>query len=303
MPEAKKFIRHMLRATLHARFLDARIDRHIIAGSSPAAHMSQSIQQTFQSLRAANQIALMPFLPAGYPDLETTAACVLALQDAGASLIEIGFPFSDPIADGPTIQEAFTYSLERGVRIGQIIETIKSIKDRVRIPLVGMLSFSIVYRYGLQRFVRDLRDAGFAGLILPDLPPPEAQSVCGTIRGGGLDTILLIAPTTPRERRIEIANLCSGFVYYLSVSGITGERDQLPADLAANVRDLKSNTNVPVCIGFGIHRAQQIQQLRGLSDGAIVGTAFVRRMKEKLNAGQQRITEAVAEYARELSGA
>ena len=264
--------------------------------------MSQSIQQTFQSLRAANRIALMPFVPAGYPDLATTTACVLALQDAGASLIEIGFPFSDPIADGPTIQEAFTYSLTRGVRIAQIIEKIKSIRDRVTIPLVAMLSYSIVYRYGLERFVRDLRDAEFAGLILPDLPPPEAQRVCDTIRAGGLDTILLIAPTTSRERRIEIAKLCSGFVYYLSVSGITGERDQLPADLAANVRDLKSNTNVPVCIGFGIHRAQQVEQLRGLADGAIVGTAFVRRMKEQLDQGPERISKTVARYCQELSG-
>ncbi|MBC8109271.1 MAG: tryptophan synthase subunit alpha, partial [Anaerolineae bacterium] len=245
--------------------------------------------------------ALMPFVPAGYPDLETTAACVLSLQDAGASLIEIGFPFSDPIADGPTIQEAFTYSLERGVRIAQIIETIKSIRDRLNIPLVAMRSYSIGYRYGLERFVRDLRDAGFAGLILPDLPPPEAQKVCTTIRSGGLDTILLVAPTTSPERRIEIATLCSGFVYYLSVSGITGERDQLPADLAANVRELKSKTNVPVCIGFGIHRAQQVEQLRGLADGAIVGTAFVRRMKEKLGQGPEQIAETVAEYCRKLN--
>ncbi len=263
--------------------------------------MSQSIQQTFQSLRAANRIALMPFVPAGYPDLETTSACVLALQDASASLIEIGFPFSDPIADGPTIQEAFTYSLARGVRIAQIIETIKSIRSRVTIPLAAMLSYSIVYRYGLERFVHDLRGAGFAGVILPDLPPPEAQKVCDTIRAGGLDTILLIAPTTAPERRIEIAKLCSGFIYYLSVSGITGERNQLPPDLAANVRDLKSNTDVPVCIGFGIHRAEQIEQLHGISDGAIVGTAFVRRMKAKLDQGSERIAEAVALYCRELN--
>ncbi|CAN5668201.1 tryptophan synthase subunit alpha [soil metagenome] len=271
--------------------------------------MAKSIQQTFQSLRAEQRIALMPFVPAGYPDLETTAACILSLQAAGASLIEVGFPFSDPIADGPTIQEAFTYSLDRGVRIGQIIDAVKSIRERVTIPLVAMLSYSIVYRYGLEKFVRDLRDAGFAGLILPDLPPPagpergrgEAQKVCATVRAGGLDTILLVAPTTSPERRIEIARLCSGFIYYLSVSGITGERDQLPPDLAANVRELKSNTDVPICIGFGIHRAQQIEQLRGLADGAIIGTAFVRRMKLSLDLGPERIAQAVAKYCRELA--
>jgi len=265
--------------------------------------MAQSIQQTFQSIRAANRIALMPFVPAGYPNLETTAACILELQQAGASLIEVGFPFSDPIADGPTIQEAFTYALEHGIRIAQVIETVKSIRDRVAIPLVAMLSYSIVYRYGLERFVRELRDAGFAGLILPDLPPPEAQAVCATIRAGGLDTVLLIAPTTSRERRLEIAQLCSGFVYYLSVSGITGERDQLPADLTQNVRELKSNTDVPVCIGFGIHRAGQVEQLRGIADGAIVGTAFVRRMKEHASEGSADIAVVLGRYCRELLGA
>jgi len=265
--------------------------------------MAQSIQQTFQSLRAANRIALMPFVPAGYPNLETTAACILELQQGGASLIEVGFPFSDPIADGPTIQEAFTYALEHGIRIAQVIETVKSIRDRVAIPLVAMLSYSIVYRYGLERFVRELRDAGFAGLILPDLPPPEAQAVCATIRAGGLDTVLLIAPTTSRERRLEIARLCSGFVYYLSVSGITGERDQLPADLTQNVRELKSNTDVPVCIGFGIHRAGQVEQLRGIADGAIVGTAFVRRMKEHASEGSAGIAAVLGRYCRELLGA
>jgi tryptophan synthase alpha chain len=264
------------------------------------ASMASSISQTFQTLSTANQIALMPFVPAGYPNLETTAACILALQEAGASLIEVGFPFSDPIADGPTIQEAFTYALERGVRIGQVIETIRSIHDRVRIPLVAMLSYSIVYRYGLDRFVRELRDAGFSGLILPDLPPPEAQNVCEKVRAGGLDTVLLVAPTTSRERRIEIARLCSGFVYYLSVSGITGERDRLPDDVSTNVRELKTNTDVPVCVGFGIHRAQQVDQLRGIADGAIVGTAFVRRMKEHQNESPDSIGMVLGLYCRDL---
>ena len=149
--------------------------------------------------------------------------------------------------------------------------------------------------------MRDLRDAGFSGLILPDLPPPEAQSVCETIRAGGLDTILLVAPTTSRQRRVEIARLCSGFVYYLSVSGITGERDELPTDLLANVRELKSNTDVPVCVGFGIHRAVHVQHLRSVADGAIVGSAFVRRMKQHMNQTPDEIACEVAAYCKELT--
>lgn len=242
----------------------------------------------------------MPFVPAGYPDLETTNACILALQDAGANLIEIGFPFSDPIADGPTIQEAFAYSLERGVRVASVIESIAAIRERVTIPLVAMLSYSIVFRYGLKKFVDDLKRAGFSGLILPDLPPPEAQPICEIIRAGGLDTILLVAPTTSSARRAQIAQLSSGFVYYLSVAGITGERDDLPRDVIQNVRELKTHADVPVCVGFGVHRAQQVNSLRGIADGAIVGTAFVRRMKNHLGDSPNTIAGALADYCREL---
>jgi tryptophan synthase alpha chain len=259
-----------------------------------------TISETFQALRAANEIALMPFVPAGYPDLETTNACILALQDAGANLIEIGFPFSDPIADGPTIQEAFAYSLERGVRVTSVIESIASIRDRVTIPLIAMLSYSIVFRYGLRKFAADLKRAGFSGLILPDLPPPEAQPVCEIIRAADVDTILLIAPTTSPARRAQIAQLCSGFVYYLSVAGITGERDDLPPDVIDNVRELKLHASVPVCVGFGIHRAQQVNSLKGIADGAIVGTAFVRRMKNHLKQSSNTIAGALGAYCREL---
>src|SRR6185437_1085784 len=167
-------------------------------------------------------------------------------ERAGATVIEIGFPFSDPIADGPVIQEAFVDSLSRKIKVADVFATVAKIRDQVSLPLVGMLSYSIVFRYGISQFVKDAKSAGFDGLILPDLPPPEAQRVCEQVRAGGLDTILLVAPTTTPQRHAEIVRLSSGFVYYLSVSGITGERDQLPADLAENVRQLKSVTALPV---------------------------------------------------------
>jgi tryptophan synthase alpha chain len=259
-----------------------------------------SIRETFKDLYARNRIGLVPFLPAGFPDLETTAACMLALQAGGASVIEIGIPFSDPIADGPVIQEAFTAALARKVRVADVFRMMSSVRPQLTIPVVAMLSYSIVFRYGVERFVADARAAGFNGLIVPDLPPPEAQGICGTIRAGGLDTILLVAPTTTPERRREIAALSSGFVYYLSVAGITGERDQLPTDLATKVRDLKGLTDRPICVGFGIHKPKHLAQLSGLADGAIVGTAYVRRMKEHLGAGSSRISRLVEDYTREL---
>src|SRR6185312_13505612 len=173
-------------------------------------------------------------------------------------------------------------------------------RPTLSVPLVAMVSYSIVFRYGVEKFSTDARAAGFDGMIVPDLPPPEAQNVCGKVRDAGLDTVLLIAPTTTPERRSEIARLSSGFVYYLSVSGITGERDQLPPDLAKNVRELKSLTDRPVCVGFGIHKPQHLAQLAPLADGAIVGTAYVRRMKQHLTEGPERLACIVEDYTREL---
>lgn len=259
-----------------------------------------SIPETFRALKARGQIALVPFIPAGYPNLETTLASIHALQSNGASVIEIGFPFSDPIADGPVIQEAFTVALAKKLKVADIFKALSAAKSSITTPLVSMVSYSVVFRYGIEKFAADARAAGFSGLIIPDLPPPEAQSVSGKIRAAGLDTILLVAPTTAPERRSEIARLSTGFVYYLSVSGTTGERDQLPADLERSVRDLKSLTDRPVCVGFGIHQPQHLEQLAPLADGAIVGTAFVRRMKQHLDQPPDQIAKIVGDYCREL---
>lgn len=244
----------------------------------------------------------MPFIPAGYPDLATTQAALPAIEAGGANLIEIGFPFSDPIADGPVIQESFTVALSKKLKIADVFETIARARAGVTIPLVSMVSYSIVYRFGVDRFVAAAKQAGFDGLILPDLPPPEAQAICERVQGGGLDTILLVAPTTSATRRAEIARLSSGFVYYLSVSGITGERDQLPANLADNVRQIKGVTDRPVCVGFGISKPAHVAQLRGVADGAIVGSALVKRMKGRLNDGPAALAAEAGALTRELLG-
>ena len=260
----------------------------------------RTIAQTFDELRQHKRIGLVAFIPAGYPNLATTQAALPALEQAGASVIEIGFPFSDPIADGPTIQAAFTETLARGLKVNEIFGTVAAVRDKLSLPLVAMVTYTIVFRYGLEKFVSEAKNSGFDGLILPDLPPPEAQRVCETVRAGGLDTTLLVAPTTTPQRRKEIASLSSGFVYYLSVSGITGERDQLPTDVAENVKQIKSFTDRPVCVGFGIHRPIQIAQLFGVADGAIVGSAFVKRMKEHASEGAEAIAQHLSDYARHL---
>jgi tryptophan synthase alpha chain len=263
--------------------------------------VSPRIAATFENLRKQNRIAFMPFVPAGYPDLATTAAVLPAMEAGGANLIEIGIPFSDPIADGPTIQAAFTQALANKLKVADVLKTVAAARANLTVPLVAMLSYSIVYRYGLDRFLADAKAAGFDGLILPDLPPPEAQKVCEKVWKAGLDTILLVAPTTTPQRRKEIAKLSSGFIYYLSVSGITGERDALPVDLSQNVAGLRELSSVPVCVGFGISKPSHVRQLQQVADGAIVGSALVKKMTERLSDGPSAIAESVKVYCRSLA--
>lgn len=264
------------------------------------ANSIRSLADTFADLRSRKRIGLLPFIPAGYPDLQTTQSVLPALEAAGASAVEIGIPFSDPIADGPTIQEAFTSALAKKVKVADVFAAMAAVRPKISLPLLSMVSYSIVFRYGVARFVADARRAGFNGLILPDVPPPEAAAVCQKVRSGGLDTILLVSPTTAPERRQDIAELCSGFVYYLSVTGITGARDQLPADIQQNVRQLRSITQVPVCVGFGISRPEHLAQLASVADGAIVGSAFVKRINEHQQNGPAQVASALGDYCREL---
>jgi tryptophan synthase alpha chain len=263
------------------------------------AKTPRTVAQSFAEL-SGRRIGLVPFLPAGYPDLDTTAATLSAVDAAGAAAIEIGFPFSDPIADGPTIQHSFTAALARKVKVADILTMVRRSAPQISAPLIGMLSYSIVFRHGAQRFFSDARSAGLSGLIIPDLPPPEANKICRQIRDAGLDTILLVAPTTTAARRREIAGMCSGFVYYLSVSGITGAREDLPVDLAENVRELRTMTDRPVCVGFGISKQKHLAALTGIADGAIVGSAIVKRMTELSPASPSTIARAIGDYCRSL---
>lgn len=265
-----------------------------------SAEKPKTIADSFAALRARKRIGLVPFIPAGYPDLETLGPGLRALDAAGAAAIEIGFPFSDPIADGPTIQEAFGAALARKLKMADVFRAVAAARPTISAPLVSMVSYSIVYRYGQERFFADAKAAGFNGLILPDLPPPEAERVCDRVRSAGLDTILLVAPTTSQERRKEIVRLSSGFVYYLSVSGITGERDQLPKDMPANVAHLKQLGDRPVCVGFGIHKPEQVRQLSAVADGAIIGSAIVKRMRQHASLGPEAIAKAIGDYCQSL---
>jgi tryptophan synthase alpha chain len=260
-----------------------------------ASEFAQSFAQ-----RRGQRIGLVPFIAAGFPDIQTSAATIKAVDAASAAAIEVGFPFTDPIADGATIQQAYTAALAKKIKVADVLQSVSSIASQVKAPLIGMVSYSIVYRIGAQKFFADAKAAGFSALIIPDLPPPEAQKTANHIHAAGLATIFLIAPTTPPARRKEIAALCTGFVYYLSVSGITGARAELPPDVAPNVRELKSMTPCPVCVGFGISKPEHLAQLSSVADGAIVGSAIVKRMTDSATQGPAATAELIGNYCRQL---
>src|SRR6516162_7634262 len=234
------------------------------------------IDELFHSLRAKKHKAFIPFVTAGDPDLETTGALVAELARRGAGPIEIGFPYSDPIADGSVIQASYTRALNRGLHIEDIFNCIRKLACAT--PLVGMVSYSLVHHRGTEKFVAEAQAAGFSGTIVPDLPVEEADELTRLAAAHDFKLIHLVTPTTPRERAIRIAKASTGFLYVVSVTGITGERAQIPSELIDQLRWLRTQTDLPLCVGFGISKPEHVRMLRVHVDGIIVGSALVRRL-------------------------
>jgi tryptophan synthase alpha chain len=263
------------------------------------------IDALFRELRASGKKALIPFLTAGDPDLNATALLVRELARQGASLVEIGFPYSDPLADGPVIQASYTRALAKGIRVDDILGCAREITrgGKPAIPLVGMLSYSLILRRGPESFLQQARNAGFSGAIIPDLPIEEAVAFSAKAKELDFKLIHLVTPTTPRERAVQIAKLSTGFLYYVSVTGITGERDRLPESLLRELAWLRGQTDLPICVGFGISKPEQARLLREVADGIIVGSAFVRRLEEAGTRPIQDIAKDVGALAASLEQA
>ena len=243
---------------------------------------------------------LCPFVTAGYPSLDTLGPTLLAMQAAGAGCIELGMPFSDPIADGPVIQESYYRALSAGATVSGILTAVGGARRAgLTVPLMAMTSFSIIFKIGTRELAEACRDAGFNGMVLPDLPLEEAPEVVEELTRAELRASLLVAPTTPAARRDEIVRWCTGFVYYLSVSGITGERAALPAGLEEKIVDIKKVTPRPICVGFGISSPAHVRALVGKADGVIVGSALVRRITAAVQAGTDP-AEAAGRFVGEL---
>ena len=239
-----------------------------------------AIDDRFKQLRSAGKKAFLPFVTAGDPSLEMTARLLETLSACGSAIAEVGIPYSDPIADGPVIQASYTRALNAGIKLKDIFATVREVTPRLHMPLVSMVSYAVIHRLGMERYVADAQRGGFSGAIVPDLLAEEADDLRKICRRQDFSLIHLVTPTTSPERMLRIAELSSGFVYFVSITGITGERNELPADLLEKVSWLRERVEIPICIGFGISRPEHVKLLAPVADGLIVGSAIVRRFSE-----------------------
>ncbi len=233
------------------------------------------IGERFAVLRARGERALIPFVTAGDPDLATTQSLVLALAEAGADLIEIGIPFSDPLGDGPVIQRANERALRSGASLRRVLELVKALRPQVEVPLVLMGYANPILAMGEQSFAEAASAVGVDGVIVVDLPPEEGESLFGALAGTGVDGILLAAPTTQPPRLAMLAERTQGFLYYVSLTGVTGARSELARGVEESVREIRACSDVPVCVGFGVSTAEHVREVGRFADGVVVGSALI----------------------------
>ena len=261
------------------------------------------LEAVFAANRAAGRKALAPFVTAGDPDAATTVAVLEAIAKAGASLCELGVPYSDPIADGPVIQASYTRALGKGLTLADVFDAAKQASARVSMPILAMASYSLIFRRGIDRFVADAVAAGLAGFVVPDLPIEESDDLDTACRRAGLALVRLVTPTTPPERAEAIAKKSTGFLYCVSVAGVTGARTELPPGLVDRVKWLKTKTDVPILVGFGISSPEQVKAVAEVADGVIVGSALVRRITEAADQPRETMLADVSHYVADLAAA
>ncbi|NEP16712.1 MAG: tryptophan synthase subunit alpha [Leptolyngbya sp. SIO4C1] len=241
-----------------------------------------SVSERFQQLRDRNACALIPFITAGDPDLETTAEALRTLDRQGADLIELGVPYSDPLADGPVIQAAATRALQRGVQLEDVLNLVRQVSPELSAPIILFTYYNPILNRGLETFLKDIYAAGVRGIVVPDLPLEEMAGLLGVAEQVGVEVVLLVAPTTPAERIHAIAAQSQGFIYLVSVTGVTGMRTEIQSRVQALLSELKQITAKPVGVGFGVSEPEQARQLKQWgADAVIVGSAFVKRLADQ----------------------
>jgi tryptophan synthase alpha chain len=270
--------------------------------TAPALPIAK-LEAMFAANRAAGKKALAPFVTAGDPDANTTVAILETLDQAGASLCELGVPYSDPIADGAVIQASYTRALGKGFTLAGLFDVAKRASAGCSMPILAMASYSLIFRRGIDRFVADAVAAGLAGFVVPDLPLEESDDLDAACRKAGLALVRLVTPTTPPERAEAIAKKSTGFLYCVSVAGVTGARTDLPPGLIERVTWLRTKTDVPILVGFGISGPEQVKAVAAVADGVIVGSALVRRVAEAAGTSREQMLADVAAYTRDLAAA
>jgi len=240
-----------------------------------------AVSERMAALRDRGQCALIPFITAGDPDLDTTAKALELLDRNGADIIELGVPYSDPLADGPVIQAAATRALQRGVRLDDVLAMVKAVSPKLNAPIVLFTYYNPILNRGIDTFLKDVVDAGVRGLVVPDLPLEEMDTLLNPAMAMGVEVVLLVAPTTPKERLEAIAQRSQGFIYLVSVTGVTGMRSKIESRVQDLLLELQRVSDKPIGVGFGISEASQARQVAEWgADAIIVGSAFVKRLAE-----------------------
>ena len=260
--------------------------------------MMSRIQSTFEKLRRQGKKALIPYVMAGDPDLSTTQALVSALEQNGADIIELGIPFSDPLADGPVIQRASERSLRNKTSLRAVMDLVRTLRRQTQIPLVLMSYYNPIYKYGEEKFAKDALAYGVDGVIIPDLPPEEAGQLIQISKRIGLDTIFLLAPTSTRERIRRVSESSRGFIYYVSLTGITGAALSSVREIKAKLQEIRRYSTKPVAVGFGISTPAQASQVARWADGVIIGSALVKIIESHLQ--DPNLGKIVGEFIRDL---
>jgi tryptophan synthase alpha chain len=257
----------------------------------------------FATLRQRGEGALVIFVTAGDPNPVLSEKLVLTIADAGADVIEVGIPFSDPLADGPTIQASTFRALQQGMTPIRVLEMVCRVRAQSDVPLVVMTYFNPVWQMGVERFAREASQAGVDGVIMTDMPPDEAGEWHPVARQHGLDTIFLVAPTSTAERMERVAQMSSGFVYCVSRTGVTGAREHLPEEVPQMLQAMRGLTDLPLCVGFGISRPEHVRAVCQIADGAVVGSAVVSLIAEEAKAGEHAALAAVHRFVKSLKEA
>jgi len=256
------------------------------------------IKRKFKELNRQGKKAFIAFITAGFPNLRITEKLILEFSKIGVDIVELGVPFSDPLADGPIIQESSQAALKKNVQLPNILKLVKRVRRQTDIPICLMTYFNPIFCFGEERFISKARASGVDGIIIPDLPPEEGASLIKGANKNGLDVICFLSPTSTLERVKYVSKISGGFIYYVSLTGVTGPRKSISGDLRQHIKVIKKHTKKPVCVGFGVSNPRQVREINRIADGVIVGSAIIKKIKD--NIGRKDLAKRVGNFIRLL---